>query len=242
MYGEGKTRGKCSELLIPATINQAIAALVLEGYSENVKAYLKLYLLNSYEKMRTYASGGVQPNLNLQIIKSISIPLPSIDEQTEINKLINLRFENIELQKIAVEVGIKKLINQRKNILRDAFSGKLVNQNIADEPVSILLERIQAQRKAQQSLPKQKRVIKKIKGSQNMAKTLIEVLAEAGNWLPAQEAFRRCGVSDGASTDEIEAIYSELRQLDQTKKLEVNTVYYDDGRKQFDRIRLLVKA
>ena len=28
MYGEGKTRGKCSELTIPATINQAIAALV----------------------------------------------------------------------------------------------------------------------------------------------------------------------------------------------------------------------
>ena len=30
MNGEGKTRGKCSELLIEATANQAIAALVLD--------------------------------------------------------------------------------------------------------------------------------------------------------------------------------------------------------------------
>ena len=74
-----------------------------------------------------------------------------------------------------------------------------------------------------------------------MAKTLIEILMESGDWLPAQEAFRRCGISDGATTDEIEVIYSELRQLDQAKKLEVNTVYFDDGRKQFDRIRLLIK-
>src|SRR5699024_5220892 len=29
MYGEGKTRGKCSELGIPATINQACAAITL---------------------------------------------------------------------------------------------------------------------------------------------------------------------------------------------------------------------
>ncbi len=45
MYGEGKTRGKVSELLIEATTNQAIAAIVLNGPATVVRRYLKLNLL-----------------------------------------------------------------------------------------------------------------------------------------------------------------------------------------------------
>ena len=84
MYGEGKTRGKCAELLIPATINQAIAAIVWEPESVSCKPYIKAFLLNSYEMMRGQASGGVQPNLNLQIVKSLAVPLPPVAEQSEI--------------------------------------------------------------------------------------------------------------------------------------------------------------
>lgn len=81
MYGEGKTRGKCSELLIEATTNQALAAI--EPYV-SIKAYLKVFLLMNYEETRKAASGGVQPNLNLSLIRSIAVPLPPLTEQLRI--------------------------------------------------------------------------------------------------------------------------------------------------------------
>ena len=43
MYGEGKTRGKCSELKIKATTNQAIAAIVMNRTANKLKKYLKLF-------------------------------------------------------------------------------------------------------------------------------------------------------------------------------------------------------
>ena len=146
MYGEGKTRGKCAELLIAATINQAIAAIVLEPSAQGCKAYLKTFLLKSYEKMREQAVGGVQPNLNLQIVKSICFPLPPMSEQTEINRTLDERFEQVSQQKMALEISLKQSSAQRKNILQAAFSGQLVPQDPADEPASALLARIRVER------------------------------------------------------------------------------------------------
>jgi type I restriction enzyme, S subunit len=146
MYGEGKTRGKCSELMIPATINQAIAALVLESEAQNCKAYLKVFLLNSYEKMREQASGGVQPNLNLLIVKSIALPLPSVAEQNEIIRQLSSLFEQIDAQQIAVEHSLKQSAAQRKNILQAAFAGRLVAQDPSDEPAGVLLARVAKER------------------------------------------------------------------------------------------------
>ena len=41
---------------------------------------------------------------------------------------------------------------------------------------------------------------------------LKEVLASTKGWVSAQEAFRQCGIGNGASTDEIEKLYEELKQ------------------------------
>ena len=154
MYGEGKTRGKCSELRIPATINQAIAAIVLEPAAQSCKAYLKAFLLDSYEKMRAQASGGVQPNLNLQIVKAIALPLPPCSEQAEITQLLDGQFDQISQQQIAVQVSLQQSTAQRQNILRAAFSGQLVPQDPHDEPASALLERIRAERAARDAVKK----------------------------------------------------------------------------------------
>jgi type I restriction enzyme S subunit len=146
MYGEGKTRGKCSELMISATINQAIAAIVLEPEAQPSKAYVKAFLLESYERMRAQASGGVQPNLNLQIIKSIALPLPPNVEQREIAQLLDGLLDQLSQQQLAVERSLKQSAAQRKNILKAAFSGQLLPQNPNDEPASVLVARIRAER------------------------------------------------------------------------------------------------
>ncbi|HNM44236.1 MAG TPA: restriction endonuclease, partial [Plasticicumulans sp.] len=51
-------------------------------------------------------------------------------------------------QEQAVELALKQTAAQRQNILRAAFSGQLVPQDPNDEPASVLLERIRAERAA----------------------------------------------------------------------------------------------
>jgi len=72
-----------------------------------------------------------------------------------------------------------------------------------------------------------------------MVSQLIDVLAEAGDWVPAQEAFRRCGVADGALTERIEELYAELRKLDKAGRLAVEAVTDAQGRKLYDKLKLL---
>ena len=48
---------------------------------------------------------------------------------------------------------------------------------------------------------------------------LLNALKQAGEWISAQEAFRQCGISDGAETDQIEALYIELRDLEKARKV-----------------------
>ena len=157
MDGEGKTRGKCSELAIPATINQAIAVLVLKEPEIVCKPYIKSFLLKSYDDMRNHASGGVQPNLNLQIVRSIAIPIPPLDEQHAITDTLSAQLEADRDQRMAIELSLKQSTAQRQNILRAAFTGQLVPQDPNDEPASVLLDRIRAERVPQEGVKKPRR-------------------------------------------------------------------------------------
>ena len=146
MYGEGKTRGKCAELGFPSTINQAIAAIVFEGAAATVRSHVKTVLLDAYEAMRKQASGGVQPNLNLQIIKAFPVPLPPLEEQTAILATLDTQLSAAKEQEAAITHALHQAAAQRRNLLRAAFSGQLVPQDPNDEPASALLARIRAAR------------------------------------------------------------------------------------------------
>ena len=84
LYGQGKTRGQVATLGIKATINQACAAVCpIKGF-ESLQAYLKILLLKNYDEVRLLSAGGAQPNLNVQKIKEIFVPLPPLAEQHRI--------------------------------------------------------------------------------------------------------------------------------------------------------------
>jgi type I restriction enzyme S subunit len=187
--------------------------------------------------MRKQASGGVQPNLNLQIVRSIAIPIPPLDEQHAIINTLSAQLDAAKDQGIAIELSLKQSTAQRQNILCAAFAGQLVSQDPNDEPASLLLERIRAERSERAKQPKPRKT--KPKEIAIMVSQLIDVLAQAGDWVPAQEAFRRCGVADGALTERIEELYVELRKLDKAGRLAVEAVTDAQGRKLYDKLKLL---
>jgi type I restriction enzyme S subunit len=84
LYGQGKTRGQVATLGIESTINQACAAVCpLQGF-EHMHMYLKLLLKKNYDEVRSLSAGGAQPNLNVQKIKEVLVPLPPLAEQHRI--------------------------------------------------------------------------------------------------------------------------------------------------------------
>ena len=92
MYGQGKTRGQISELCIPATINQACAALMQIVQEPDLNNYVYYYFLFYYDSLRRMAEGSSQPNLNLDKIRNSIVPLPPLAEQKRIVKRVEELF------------------------------------------------------------------------------------------------------------------------------------------------------
>lgn len=146
LYGEGKTRGKVSELRIDAATNQACAALIFGELALNCRDYIKHFFLKNYDDIRRLSSGGVQPNLNLSIIGHTAFPLPPLSEQYRIVSEIERRFSIADEVERIIDKSLKQSYRLRQSILKHAFEGKLVPQDPNDEPAERLLERIKAER------------------------------------------------------------------------------------------------
>ena len=125
MYGEGKTRGKCAELSIDATTNQALASITFTD-SRICKTFAKWFFEKNYEDMRMLSSGGVQPNLNLGIIKKMILPLPPLPEQQRIVAEIESRLSACESMEQSITQSLAQAEVLRQSILKKAFSGELV--------------------------------------------------------------------------------------------------------------------
>ena len=100
----------------------------------------------SVEIMSGNSIGNTMLNLNQMILKSILMPVPPCAEQ---NRIINAVFDTdsllatITAQSEELVMRVKKT---KSKILDLAIRGKLVPQDPSDEPASVLLERIRAEK------------------------------------------------------------------------------------------------
>ncbi|MDD3674069.1 restriction endonuclease subunit S [Thauera propionica] len=145
MYGEGKTRGQVTELGLPATINQACAAVVVDEHMA-LRGYVKLVLQANYMQMRELAEGGNQPNLNLSKVKEFPLLLPPLAEQHEIVRRVETLFAFADRLEARCAAARKQAGQLTPALLAKAFRGELVPQDPADEPAAELLKRLAARR------------------------------------------------------------------------------------------------
>lgn len=96
-------------------------------------------------------------NLTQEKFRDIEIELPSLNEQNEIVRRVESLFkiaDEIESRYQKAKVNIEKLT---QSILAKAFRGELVAQDPNDEPASVLLERIRAEKSTHSAKPPKKK-------------------------------------------------------------------------------------
>lgn len=103
------------------------------------------YVLEALQ-LNSYATGAAQPGLSVANVLNVFVPVPPTQEQVHIGIRIaeSIKIiENIEDEK----ENLQTLISSAKSKILDlAIRGKLVPQNPNDEPASVLLERIRAEK------------------------------------------------------------------------------------------------
>ncbi len=145
MYGA--TIGKVAIVGKEMTTNQACCACTPIGI---FNWYLFYFLMGSQLDFIKKGEGGAQPNISREKLIAHLMPVPPIEEQHRIVSQIRIilpyveRYAHSQVEQNLLNEGIKSKL--RKSILQEAIQGKLVPQDPADEPASVLLERIKEEK------------------------------------------------------------------------------------------------
>ena len=148
LYSIFATIGEVRILNFDATCNQAIAGIVT--LDSSVDDYLYEYLVNLKNFMMSISKGCAQFNINQKILKDALIALPPTKEQHRIVKRLQdiepliYKYERQEQQLSILESTFEEKL--KASILQYAIEGKLVKQDTSDEPASVLLEHIKAEK------------------------------------------------------------------------------------------------
>ena len=137
--------------------NQHHMPLVPDSHITIIRAGSKLskfiyYVLKWYQPILEKSGDGStkQKELKATRIKALFIPLPPLAEQKRIVEKIEQllpfieKYEQAETQLTTLNTSFPEML--KKSILQEAVQGKLVPQNPNDEPASVLLERIRAEK------------------------------------------------------------------------------------------------
>ena len=85
-------------------------------------------------------------SINKPVLSNFPVPVAPLSEQQEILTRLESQFAVINHLEAEITDSLQRLERLRQSILAKAFSGKLVPQYPADEPASVLLDRIKAER------------------------------------------------------------------------------------------------
>ena len=136
-----------SDELEEANMNQAVALirLVKNGLHNN---FLMNYLISPDAQSIIHGKkvDVARANLSLTDVSEFAAPLPPFSEQQAIVSEVESRLSVAAEVEKTITVELKRAEQLRQSILKKAFSGRLVSQDPNDEPASVLLERIKAEK------------------------------------------------------------------------------------------------
>ncbi|MCS0400530.1 restriction endonuclease subunit S [Vibrio diabolicus] len=151
------TIGKSVLLPLPHSYGISHAMAVVNPFQSLMDSRFLILAMNC-KSILSQAHEGVQsvgvPDLGIGKMKSFIIPLPSIEEQKEIVRLVDQYFAFADTIEAQVKKAQARVDNLTQSILAKAFRGELVPQNDDDESAEVLLKRIAQARKEADALAK----------------------------------------------------------------------------------------
>ena len=153
-------RTNSPELVGKTAIYNSERAAIFAGYlirvnhirrvadSQYVSLFLNSHVARQYgNSVKT--DGVNQSNINATKLSNYPFPNCSIDEQHEMVRILEKALSLVDTTEAEINRELQKAAALRQSILKKAFSGQLVAQDPNDEPASVLLDRIKAQKVAQ---------------------------------------------------------------------------------------------
>jgi type I restriction enzyme, S subunit len=161
-------------------------------------------------------------SINLTALRRFPVPVPPADEQAAIIELLDEKLPNIEHALELIEKNFARAKRLRQSILKDAFEGKLAEQDASDEPASKLLDRIQRERAVEDAKPKPPRR-PKVKGRakvKNERKPIRDVVENHPDGVSPDTVFAEAGF-DSENLNDLDSFYADLSDLVSKRHVEV---------------------
>lgn len=199
-----------------ATVNSSL--LVIRAQEAFIPKFLFYFLsgpdLQGIVKARI--TGSATPHLFQRDIKQFVLSVPPLAEQKEIVNRIESHLSVIEGVSYQVDIELKRADRLQQSILKKAFSGKLVPQDPNDEPATVLLRKIRAEKETSKREPKKEKkgakVIKMAKQKKEIVK-LTDVLAKFDKPISPETLFQETGYT----IEKIDEFYESLKyEVDHT--------------------------
>lgn len=144
---------------LAVTLNQDMQAIT--PYSI-IPEYLLYYATGVEHDIRQVCAkdGTTVESVDVLALKNYIVPICSVYEQKQIVQEIETRFTVSDQLELTISTSLQQAEALRQSILKKAFSGQLVPQDVNDEPVSVLLARIRTEKATQANMGKPRKLQK----------------------------------------------------------------------------------
>lgn len=222
----GATIGKTGFIRIEGASNQQINAIIPEKQILPEFIYFLSISPQFQKDIIDNASATTLPILNKSKFEFLSIPLPPLSEQHKIVEETERRFSVADDVEKTVDQSLKQAERLRQSILKRAFEGKLVPQDLNDEPASVLIERIKEEKAKRETEQKAKKTNKKKKPEKKEGtKNLSKLLKSAKRRLTPNELWKLSNLSISEFYDELKKEVEEGKIVE--RKMENNQVFLE---------------
>ena len=133
MYGA--TIGRVGVLGVAATVNQACC--VFSPLSQIASTFAFYWFQMARLHLVSLGTGGGQPNLSQELLRSIRIPIPTLDEQREITDFLGRETAKIDALITKVGEAIERLKEYRTALISAAVTGKI---DVRGEAISVAVQ------------------------------------------------------------------------------------------------------
>ena len=109
--------------------------------------FLMYALMAEGNEIRRFGKGTTHTTIYFPEIRAMTICLPPLEEQRAIIDAVEAKLQQLDALAADIDSSLAHCDVLRRSILKKAFSGQLVAQDPSDEPASVLLDQIKAERK-----------------------------------------------------------------------------------------------